>query len=163
MIEIVRRHIVPAAYAVLPREMCSPEATAFVLAIGHQESGFAARRQLPKGPARGFWQFEASGATRGVIGHERTRDHLKAMWRALGYVDPITPFALQEAIAHNDILAFGCARLLVWTLPWSLPRRGEPDRAYAQYESKLGWNPGKPRPERWTKSWAVGWEGIKEV
>lgn len=156
MIEIVRRHIVPAAYAVLPSEMCSDEATAMVLAIGYQESRFTARRQWPKGPARGFFQFEASGGTRGVIGHEATRDALKRAWQSLGYRDVLTPFALQEAITHNDVLAFACARLLLWTLPDRLPTRDEPELGWNQYTA--AWRPGKSRRETWDDAWRIGWK-----
>jgi len=136
--------------------MDTPEATALVLAVGYQESRFAARRQWPKGPARGFWQFEVSGGPRGVIGHEATRDHLKRAWLSLAYRDVLTPFALQEAIAHNDTLAFVCARLLLWTLPERLPTRDEPKRGLAQY--LRAWRPGKPHPETWDDAWRIGWK-----
>lgn len=155
MIEIVRQHVMPAAFALLPEPMRAPEAAALLLAIGWQESRFEARRQMPTGPARGFWQFEQRGATRGVVGHERTRDHVREMWAALGYRDALTPFALQDALTHNDILACGCARLLLWTLPGPLPRADQPEDGWRQYLA--AWRPGKPHPETWRQAWAIAW------
>lgn len=62
----VRDNLIPAAARLLPGVAFTPEAKVMLLAIGLQESRFEHRRQI-KGPARGFWQFEAGGGTAGVL------------------------------------------------------------------------------------------------
>lgn len=55
--EIICLAIEPAL-RLLPPAMDTVKARVMLLAIGLQESAFAARRQAGNGPARGFWQFE---------------------------------------------------------------------------------------------------------
>lgn len=154
MIDIIRQHIVPAAYAVLPPAMRSEEATAMLLAIGWQESRFEHRTQVG-GPARGYWQFEQMGGVNGVLGHERTRHHAVEALAALHYPATVTPWAVYNAIADNDVLACVFARLLLWSMPYRLPKADEPDVAWAQY--RHAWRPGKPHPKTWGEAWRIAW------
>jgi hypothetical protein len=154
VIDIVRRHIIPAAFAVLPPEMASKDAAALLLAIGWQESRFEHRLQVG-GPARGFWQFEEGGAVKGVINHKRTEAPLRAAMKALSYRFEPTPRVCYEAIAHNDVLACVFARLLLWTVPGELPSRTHMDYGWRCYLA--GWRPGKPHPDTWAQAWEVAW------
>ena len=150
MLDYVHRHTIPAAYAILPAAMASPDATRMLLAIGLQESHFAARAQHG-GPARGFWQFEASGIT-GLQSHPATRTHLANALTDLCYdlEHQRTTEALLVAIEHNDVLACVLARLNIWWLPE--PLAIDADNGWAQYLA--AWRPGRPRAETWATNWA---------
>lgn len=152
--EYVRGFVLPAAFALLPGEMASAQATAMLLATGYQESRFEARRQI-NGPARGYWQFEQGGAVLGVLRHEATAGVLSVIWRRLGYTGAPTPYGLWTAIEHHDVLAAVCARLLLWTLPDQMPARTQVDAGWFCYVS--AWRPGKARPDTWSEAWAIGW------
>lgn len=154
MIDHVRRFILPAAYDLLPPVMASDQATAMLLAIGWQESRFAYRRQV-NGPARGFWQFESGGGVAGVLSHQDTKTLARKALVALAYPHEPTPHGVHMALEHNDVLAAVFARLLLWTLPGTLPQKFEPDTGWFQYVS--GWRPGKPHPDVWSQSWSMGW------
>lgn len=154
MLEHVARFTLPAAYSLLPTRMASREATAFVLAIGLQESRFEHRLQ-EGGPARGFWQFERGGGIQGVLEHPRTRAHIQAATAALRY--PVSADACHFAVAHNDVLAAIFARLLLWTLPAPLPTElDELELAWGQYLA--AWRPGKPHIRTWGRHVRTGWE-----
>lgn len=148
-------HTIPAAYSLLPERMQSPNATAMLLAIGLQESEFAARRQLPKGPARGFWQFERAGGVVGVLEHRSTAHAIKKVLEALQYPVSSDSYTCHTAIEHNDVLACCFARLLLWTLPTALPGRLEIEVAWDQYLD--AWRPGKPHVETWPDNFAMAW------
>lgn len=148
-------HTIPAAYSMLPDRMQSPEATAMLLAIGLQESEFAARRQLPQGPARGFWQFERGGGVKGVLEHQSTKRHAAKVLTASQYPEMIDAAGVHAAIEHNDVLACCFARLLLWTLPDPLPSRIAIDTAWDQY--LRAWRPGKPHPHTWPDNYAMAW------
>jgi hypothetical protein len=154
VIDIIRKHIAPAAYSVLPKTMKSDAATAVVLAIGWQESRYEHRQQV-KGPARGFWQFEQRGGVHGVLGHEQTADIARSALKQLGYRHEPTPFGVYVALEHNDVLAFVFARLLLYTVPAPLPRFEQMQEGWRQYASS--WRPGKPHIESWTDAWKHGW------
>lgn len=168
MIEIVARHLMPAALALLPADMNTPAARAMLLAIGLQESRFRHRRQIINGgsrpgPAAGFWQFERGGGVRGVMKHEATRGHAIAVLRSLRYdrLAEAVSFQMADihgAIENNDVLACAFARLLLWTLPDTLPGRGEQGRAWAQYLD--AWRPGKPHPATWADFYTEAWVWI---
>lgn len=161
MILLVRDFIIPAAYSLLPAKMNSPEATAFLLCVGLQESDFAARKQGGGGPARGLLQFEKPGI-RGVATHERTRAFLKSALAALQYSASVGQTAeLHAAVEHNDVLMMVFGRLLLYTLPARLPRRDEPDRAFHQYLES--WRPGKPRPNDFPTNYARAWDLVMET
>lgn len=151
----VRTFVLPAAFALLPSEMGSDRAAAMVMAIGYQESKFEARRQIGGGPATGFWQFEQGGGIVGVLRHEGTRGIIAPLWKRLGYTGSPTPFGLWVATEHNDVIAAVSARLLLWTLPDEMPAFDAPEAGWECY--RQAWRPGKPRPNDWPDSWAIGW------
>lgn len=154
MLALLHGYIIPAAYAVLPAPMQSAEATAMLLAIALQESEADARRQLPKGPARGFWQFEALGVA-GVCEHRLTKLMLQDALAVLKY-SPVLPAAgLHLIIEHNDVLAAVFARLNLWPLRPALPTREQSDEGWRQY--LRAWRPGKPRPQSWPANFATAW------
>jgi hypothetical protein len=153
MIDHIHRFTLPAAYAILPAKMNTPEASAQLLAIGLQESLFSARVQIG-GPARGFWQFEQGGVV-GVRNHPAVSGYLQDALRALQYDGTWGGHDVYVRIANNDTLACVVARLLLWTLPERLPARDQPDEAYRQYLA--GWRPGKPHPATWAAHYATAW------
>lgn len=152
-------YTIPAAYTLLPDSMRSVEATAMLLAIGLQESKFTARRQLPQGPARGFWQFERGGGVLGVMTHPSTARAAAKVLDGLRYPSALDDGLVHTAIEHNDVLACCFARLLLWTLPDRLAGRHAPDVAWHQYQR--AWRPGKPHVATWPNNYAVAW-GIVE-
>ena len=115
-----------------------------MLAIGYQESNWEHRRQIG-GPARGFWQFERDGGVKGVMQHPASRDEARLLCDSLQY--PFHTDTVYEALADNDILAAGFARLLLWTDPNALPAIGRNEEAWAYY--LRNWRPGKPHRSRW--------------
>lgn len=156
MIDQVARFTLPAAYTLLPAVMDSPEASAMVLAIGLQESRFLARRQLPGGPARGFWQFEIGGV-RGVVEHADTGPALALALEALCYAGA-GPHVCLDLIENNDTLAAVFARLLLWTLPGALPGPSEGRAAWEQYCA--AWHPGKPIFASWLACYTEAWKHV---
>ena len=162
MIAHILRHTVPAAYDVLHAWpwLNSPAASAMLIAIGLQESGFLVRRQAGGGPARGFWQFERSGIA-GVLQHTTTAVPIRDALHALRYGRTIKAVGCHTLVEHHDTLACVFARLLIWTLPGALPTRMEPETAWAQYLE--GWRPGRPRPETWDANFTEAWERVEGV
>lgn len=157
--EIYEKAIRPA-YALLPANQRSREATALLLAIGLQESAFKYRRQI-KGPARGFWQFELGGGFRGVMQHRASADTACALSDARGYAH-MTEAEQFTQLEFDDVFAAGIARLLLWTDPQALPALNSPDEAFEYY--LRNWRPGaytRGTPEqraeirsRWSKNYA---------
>lgn len=149
--------IVPAL-ELLPSQMDTPNARAMLLAIALQESRCRHRRQY-RGPARGFWQFERDGGCKGVLTHHASKPHIADVLAQLSY--PVTDDATvpYTAIEHNDVLAAACARLLLWTLPGSLPGQHDPDAAWAQYLA--AWRPGKPHRKTWDDFYAMAWDVVR--
>ena len=144
--------IIRPSLRILPPNMRSIEAEAMLLAIGGQESGWRHREQI-RGPARGWWQFERNGVI-GVQNHRFTKEPAEKLTKRLNY----KPGEVHDAIKHNDMLATCFARLLLWTVPESLPKQTEIDKAWEQY--KWAWRPGKPHPERWEENWKAAWSTI---
>jgi len=140
----VRRLAIAPALALLPARFTSAPAEVMLLAIGLQESRFAHRRQVG-GPARGFWQFEQGGGVRGVLRHIATAGHARVLCEAR-HVAP-TESAVYAALEHDDVLAAGFARLLLWSDAAPLPALGQSDHAWGLYART--WRPGKPHPETW--------------
>jgi hypothetical protein len=162
VIDHVLRFTIPAAYSLLPVEMRSEKATAMLLTIALQESAFAERKQI-NGSARGFWQFELLGL-KAVMRHPRTKPAADAVIDALCYRLPRhgpaqQATAVHDALADNDTLACGFARLLLWTLPVSLPGPDEAQRAWQQYLD--AWRPGKPHPATWNHHYAEAWGRVQ--
>lgn len=136
--EIRERAIAPAL-ALLPARMSSDQAEVILLAIGLQESQFVHRRQLGGGPARSFWQGERGGGmVQGVRTHEATDQYAALLYAARG-VEPNNE-AIWKAIEHDDVLAAGLARLLLWSDPLPLPETHEVDEAFDLYLRT--WRPG---------------------
>lgn len=144
------------ALCVLPDRMDTPEARVMLIAIGLQESRFQHRRQLvgnpprPTGPATGFWQFERGGGVVGVLQHRASRDHARTLCAAIG-VEPVSQ-SVWQALQHDDVLAAGFARLLLWTDPFSLPKLGDINGAWDLYIRT--WRPGKPHRSTWDALYA---------
>ena len=153
----VHRYTIPAAFALLPGRMDSPEARAELLAIGLQESRFQYRVQV-SGPAHGFWQFEKNGGVKAVLLNEDTAAILLPVLKTLRY--PANIAECYAAIVHNDVLACIFARLLLWRVPGRLPRIGEPQRGWNNYIE--GWRPGKPHRHTWDEFFAEAWRTVVE-
>lgn len=167
MIEVVQHHILPAAYSLLPAKMNTVAATAQLLAIGLQETKFRDRVQVTNGPrlrqwwvggpARSLWQLEAGGGCAEVLTRASTRGHLHAALTTLAY-DPekVDAAYLHGLIAHNDILAAVCARLLLWADSKPLPSFEDGAEAGWQCYTR-NWRPGKPHRNTWDSYHAEGW------
>ena len=161
MLKDIADKVITPAYALLPAGMRSREATVLLLAIGLQESAFKYRRQI-KGPARGFWQFDAGGGFRGVLQHRSTERHAAALLVERGHGGMIEREQFDQ-LEHDDVLAAGMARLLLWTDPKALPALNQPDEAFEYY--LRNWRPGaytRGTPEqraeirsRWLKNYAL--------
>jgi hypothetical protein len=150
--------VFPAAFALLPPKMDTPNAKAMLLAIALQESGCLARAQYGRGPARSFHQFEVGGVA-GVLTHGASREHLYRVLLTMVY--PPSAAAVHAAIEHNDILAAVCARLLLWTDAKPLPG---PTEAPAGWETYLRcWRPGKPHRGTWDAHYATAWRLVGQA
>jgi len=112
-----------------------------LLAIGLQESRFEHRRQI-RGPARGFWQFEAGGGTAGVRRHPVSK-----AWADDLVFRGMTNHGVNEELARDDVLACAFARLLLFTDPRPLPALGDAQAAWDYYIRN--WRPGKPHRHTW--------------
>lgn len=145
-----------AAASLLPASMDTPAAWAMLYAIGSQESRLDARRQIG-GPARGFWQFEFSGI-KGILNHPVSKPLIHAVLDRLDY--DYLPDTSYTAIEHNDVLAFAYARCLLYTLPASLPLKGETQKAWGQYIE--GWRPGAPKPLTWPVNFDAAWIAVEK-
>ncbi|MCI3206570.1 MULTISPECIES: hypothetical protein [Pandoraea] len=138
------------ALSLLSTKMDTPQARVMLLSIGLQESHLTFRRQQPTGPARGLWQCEqGTQATRGGIWglylFKGTSGYLSNLCAARKVAHD--PVAIYKAIETDDVLAAGCARLLLFTDPKSLPAIDDVEGSWALYLRV--WNPGKPRPAEW--------------
>lgn len=138
------------ALAILPAPMDTPQARLMVTAICLQESGLIHRKQMGNGPARGFPQFElgtrqSRGGVWGVYLHDASRFWLDRLCAARGV--QFLPDVIWRSLETDDVLAAGCARLLLFTDPKRLPVMDDPDGAWGLYLRT--WRPGKPRPETW--------------
>lgn len=143
-------HVIVPALAELADGMDSPPARVMLLAIALQESNLAHRHQVG-GPAHGLWQFERGGGVRGVLTHSASQRRARALCELHGIAPTVA--AVYEALEHDDVLAAGFARLLLWTLPVALPAIGDEQAAWEQYIE--AWRPA-PRDEaerraRWAR------------
>lgn len=139
------------AFAALPKVMATKRARVMLLAIGLQESRFEHRYQLTnsgkKGPARGLWQFEkgsrSGGGVWGVYLHPYSSESLRLLCRERDVA--FDPPIIWEQLEHDDVLAAGVARLLLWTDSSPLP-----DDAQGGWDCYYrNWRPGKPHRETW--------------
>jgi hypothetical protein len=143
--------VIEPGLRLLPATMDTVPARAMLLAIGLQESRFTHRAQI-RGPARGFFQFEAPGI-RGVLAHRASAPHIKQVLDRLAYADSAT--MSYNAVQYADGLATCYARLLLWTLPQPLPAHDQPDDAWGQYIET--WRPGRPHRETWDGFFDTAW------
>lgn len=153
MTDITR--ILDEALAGLPAAMDTPQARVLLIAIGLQESRLTHRVQLikdkktgelvPRGPARGLWQFELGGGVAGVLNHRLVRDRARAL---TGY-PKVSAAEVHKRLSEDDVLAAQLARLLLWTDPKPLPT--EAADAWNYYIRV--WRPGKPHPQTWEAFW----------
>ena len=153
----IHHDIIPIALSLLPQDMGSTPARAMLIAIGLQESRFDHRRQLGDGPARGYWQFEKTGV-RGVLTHPSTQKTIEPILEIMNYPPDVA--VVHAAIEHNDVLAAVMARLLLWTLPGSLPTASNPVLGWSQYLK--AWRPGKPHPETWEDFFKTAWQFVQD-
>ena len=147
--------IIEPALRILPPMMTSDAAKAMLLAIGMQESRLTHRKQI-NGPARGLWQFERGGGVAGVLRHPATQAHAATLCWRCGNAG--TTAAVYHQLEHDDVLAAGFARLLLWTLPGVLPVRGQAEEGWRQYIA--AWRPGKPHRHTWDKFYEDAWEVV---
>lgn len=155
MLYHAHKFILPSALALLPGRMDTPGARAQLLAIGLQESGFDARRQV-KGPARGLWQFEKGGATKGILQHPDLAPILVPVLHTLRYSTDLNE--VFTALEHNDTLACVFARLLLWTSPREMPSEVDWLTGWMIYVN--AWRPGKPRPDAWEGNFKAAWRTL---
>lgn len=154
MIDLVIKHVIPAALDLLPPAMSSSEATAMLIAIGLQESRFLDRRQR-HGPALGFWQFE-QGGVRGVLENASVDVAIALAMREIRYDHTLDVEPVHCALEHNDVLACCFARCLLWTSPEKLPGPADAVLAWAIYIDT--WRPGKPAKSTWSALYAEAWQ-----
>lgn len=141
--DVVEKAIKPA-FTLLPARMRSREALVMLLAIGLQESEFKHRRQMGSGIARGWLQFEKMGGVAGVIKHRSSKSiaaefcgerGIKQGSSEAAFID-----AVYNALEHDDVLAMGFGRLLLWTDPKPLPALNDTESAWQLYLRT--WRPG---------------------
>lgn len=130
-----------------------------LLATGLQESRFQHRRQVGKGPARGFWQFERMGGVAEILTTDSTKSIITPIVRMFLYTN--TPTACHEAIQHHDVLAACFARLLLWVDPRQMPTRGEPETGWSIY--LRNWRPGRPHIGTWAENYEEAWKIVVEA
>ena len=147
-------HALAPALTLLPSNMDTPAARAMLLAIALQESRIIYRHQVG-GPAHSYFQFELGGGVRGVLKHPASKSHAQAVLASLDYDPESDPASVYEAMEHNDILAAGMARLLLWTLPTALPGPDDPEAGWKTYIA--AWRPGKPHRSTWNSFYAQAW------
>lgn len=166
----VRRSIIEPALLLLPAKMESPQAVVMLLAITRQEDPDQRRRQWPTGPARSLWQAEQDGGMiTGLLRYrvESVRDLAAGLCAVRGVV-PDAP-EVWNAIEHDDVLAAGLARLLLYTDPARLPELGKESAAWDLYLRT--WRPGAydrgtpaQRAElrtKWAANYAAALEAVR--
>ena len=145
------------ALSLLPPEMGGPKARVMLIAIGLQESRFEHRRQIG-GPARGFWQFEHGGGVVGVLTHPASRELAARLCEVRGVKSDSR--LVYNRLEHDDVLAAGFARLLLFTDRRRLPELGDAVAAWKYYMHN--WRPGKPHPETWDELYHAAVAEVEE-
>lgn len=130
--------IIRPALRLLPDVMDSPTARVQLLGTALQESELNARVQRGNGPARGLYQAERRGSVAGVLSSKATAGYARALCATRGV--PATSNAVWLALAGDDVLATGIARLTLWADPHPLPELGDVDAAWQCY--LRNWRPG---------------------
>lgn len=154
--DLIIEYCLDPGLKLLPKKMDTTGARVMLITIGLQESRFEHRTQIG-GLAHGFWQFEKGGGVKGVLKHYATKNYAENTCSKL-LVDKDED-TVYNAIIYNDPLACAMARLLLWTLPNSLPKIGDKDTAWDQYIS--AWRPGKPHRDTWDDLYEKSLEILK--
>jgi hypothetical protein len=149
--------IIDPALHLLPPKLTSDQARVQTLAIFLQESGLKCRVQIG-GPAHGLAQFERGGVT-GVLSHPASADLAKSLCAVRGV--PAVCESVYVALATDDLLAAGFARLLLLTDAAALPALGDQAAAWAYYQRN--WRPGRPHPEAWPQHYATALATVRAV
>lgn len=141
----INRTAIAPALQLLPARMDTLAARVELVAISGQEADFRHRWQVidparpeVRGPARGLWQFERGGGVRGVLVHPQCAAAARQLCSARGVVPEAA--AVHAALASDDVLAAGFARLLLWSDPSPLPAVGDVGAAWQLYLRT--WRPG---------------------
>jgi hypothetical protein len=149
--------VVNPALEYLPKHLTSDKAKVMLVAICLQESGLRSRWQIlndgGKGPARGLAQFErgskaSRGGIWGVFLHSASTEMLRQLCRDRDV--NFEPHAIWCQLEHDDVLAVGIARLMLWTVPSALPEVEDTDAAWMYYLN--AWRPGKPHLHTWAEN-----------
>lgn len=146
----------------------SSQADVMMLAIAIQESGLKARRQMPKGPARGYWQIEPPTAIDTLIRYRPARDFCTAIGIKIPtlsevggelkkYASAVKEF--QSALEWNDSAAGAIARGILRLDKKPLPAVGDEADAWSCY--LRCWRPGNERPEKWPLAYELAMEALK--
>jgi hypothetical protein len=130
------------------------EARVLLLAIAGQESSWSSRAQA-RGPARGFWQFE-QGTIQLLMTNPTTSNTLFNLCVKLEITWSAS--VIYEAIKWNDVLAYACARLLLWAEKAPLPIIGASKEAWSYYLHT--WHPGHPRPIDWPDNYEAAEQAL---
>ncbi len=141
----INRSAITPALKLLPARMDTLNARVVMVAISGQEADFRHRWQVVdparpdvRGPARGLWQFERGGGVRGVLVHPQCAAAAAQLCSARGVAPDAA--AVHAALAGDDVLAAGFARLLLWSDPAPLPAVGDAGAAWQLYLRT--WRPG---------------------
>ena len=162
---LLKTAIIPALSLLNPK-LDTPEARAMLICVSLQESGLRARRQMldardhwwesRPGAANGLFMFERDGGVRGVMRHAAASAIVLPVIDAMLY--PRDPYAVHEALIHNDVLACVLARALLYSVPDALPGLHETAKSWDYYVG--AWRPGKPHPESWPENYRIAWEAV---
>ena len=162
---LLKTAIIPAL-SLLDPKLDAPAARAMLICIALQESGLRARRQMLEagkpwwesrpGAANGLFMFERDGGVRGVMRHPAASAIVLPVIDALLY--PRDPYAVHEALIHNDVLACVLARALLYSVPDALPGPNDPGKGWVQYVS--AWRPCKPHVEPWANNYRTAWATV---
>jgi hypothetical protein len=162
---LLKTAIIPALSLLNPK-LDTPAARAMLICVSLQESGLRARRQMldardhwwesRPGAANGLFMFERDGGVRGVMRHAAASAIVVPVIDAM--LCPRDPYAVHEALIHNDVLACVLARALLYSTPDAMPGPNEADKGWAIYLK--AWRPGKPHPEVWPENYRIAWEAV---
>lgn len=141
----------------------SDASTKVLLAIAGQESNWSSRAQISAGgvvgPARSFWQGEKTGGLILVATSPNASLTIreKAAKLCVAASVDIKAETIWRAIEGHDGLAYGLARLLLYSDPDPIPTTEE--AAWQCYAKRL-WKPGAPKKDKWAGLWKQAGEAM---